>query len=89
MRRAMTHISSSLTMCDAIEKKSSFYNDEERNIEAKQALEIMKALEAERKDNLVTVKLRNGVILSTTNPDRIKQYEEYCKRKAGYYRQSQ
>ena len=89
MRRAMTHISSSLTMCDTIEKKSSFYNDEERNIEAKQALEVMKALEAKRKDDLVTVKLRNGVILSTTNTDRIKQYEEYCKRKAGYYRQSQ
>ena len=89
MRRAMTHISSSLTMGDGIEKKSSFYNDEERNIEARQALEIMKALEAERKGNLVTVRLRNGVILSTTNPDRIKQYEEYCKRKTGHYRQSQ
>jgi hypothetical protein len=76
-------------MCDAIEKKSSLYNDEERNIEAKQALEMMKELEAKRKDDLITVKLRNGVILSTTNPDRIKQYEEYCKRKAGYYRQSQ
>lgn len=76
-------------MCDVIQKKSSFYNDEERNIEAKQALEIMKALEAERKDDLITVKLRNGVTLSTTNPDRIKQYEEYCKRKAGHYRQSQ
>lgn len=76
-------------MCDIIQKKSSFYNDEERTVEAIQALEIMKALEAERKDDLVTVKLRNGVILSTTNPDRIKQYEEYCKRKAGYYRQSQ
>lgn len=88
MRRVMTHISSSLTMCDIIEKKSSFYNDEERNIEARQVLERMKALEAKRKDDLVTVRLRNGVILSTTNPDRIKQYEEYCKRKAGYYRQS-
>ena len=75
-------------MCDIIEKKSSFYNDDERNIEAKQALEIMKALKAKRKDDLVTVRLRNGVILSTTNPDRIKQYEEYCKRKVGYYRQS-
>lgn len=75
-------------MCDIIEKKSFFYNDDERNIEAKQALEIMKALKAERKDELVTVRLRNGVILSTTNPDRIKQYEEYCKRKVGYYRQS-
>jgi hypothetical protein len=74
-------------MCDIIEKKSSFYNDEERNIEARQVLERMKALEAKRKDDLVTVRLRNGVILSTTNPDRIKQYEEYCKRKAGYYRQ--
>lgn len=73
-------------MCDIIQKKSSFYNDEERNIEAKQALERMKALEAERKDDLVTVRLRNGVILSTTNSDRIKQYEEYCKRKTGYYR---
>lgn len=88
MRRAMTHISSSLTMCDIIEKKSSFYNDEERNIEARQVLERMKALKAERKEDLVTVRLRNGVILSTTNPDRIKQYEEYCKRKVGYYRQS-
>jgi hypothetical protein len=46
----------------------------------------MKALEAERKDDLVTVRLHNGVILSTTNPERIKQYEEYCKRKTGYYR---
>lgn len=75
-------------MCDIIQKKSSFYNDEERTVEAIQALEIMKALEAERKDDLVTVRLRNGVILSTTNPERIKQYEEYCKRKTGYYRQS-
>lgn len=73
-------------MCDIIQKKSSFYNDEERAVEARQALEMMKALEAERKDNLVTVRLRNGVILSTTNPERIKQYEEYCKRKTGYYR---
>ena len=86
MRRAMTHTSSSLTMCDIIQKKSSFYNDEERTVEARQALEIMKTLEAERKDDLVTVRLRNGVILSTTNPERIKQYEEYCKRKTGYYR---
>jgi hypothetical protein len=84
----MTHISSSLTMCDIIQKKSSFYNDDEQNIEARQALERMKLLEAEHKENLVTVRLRNGVILSTTNPDRIKQYEEYCKRKTGYYRQS-
>lgn len=73
-------------MCDIIQKKSSFYNDEERTVEARQALEMMKALEAERKDDLVTVRLRNGVILSTTNPERIKQYEEYCKRKTGYYR---
>lgn len=73
-------------MCDIIQKKSSFYNDEERNLEARQALEMMKELEAERKDGLITVRLRNGVILSTTNPERIKQYEEYCKRKAGYYR---
>jgi hypothetical protein len=73
-------------MCDIIQKKSSFYNDEERTIEARQALEIMKALETERKDDIVTVRLRNGVILSTTNPERIKQYEEYCKRKTGYYR---
>lgn len=73
-------------MCNIIQKKSSFYNDEERTVEARQALEIMKALEAERKDDLITVRLRNGVILSTTNPERIKQYEEYCKRKAGYYR---
>lgn len=73
-------------MCDIIRKKSSFYNDEERTVEARQALKMMKALEAERKDDLVTVRLRNGVILSTTNPERIKQYEEYCKRKAGYYR---
>lgn len=86
MRRAMTHISSSLIMCDITQKKSSFYNDEERTVEARQALEMMKALEVERKDDLVTVRLRNGVILSTTNPERIKQYEEYCKRKAGYYR---
>lgn len=73
-------------MCDIIQKKSSFYNDEERAVEARQALEMMKDLEAERKDDLVTVRLRNGVILSTTNPERIKQYEEYCKRKTGYYR---
>lgn len=73
-------------MCDIIQKKSSFYNDEERTVEARQALEMMKSLEAERKDDLVTVRLRNGVILSTTNPERIKQYEEYCKRKAGHYR---
>lgn len=73
-------------MCDIIQKKSSFYNDEERTVEARQALEMMKVLEAERKDDIVTVRLRNGVILSTTNPDRIKQYEEYCKRKTGYYR---
>lgn len=73
-------------MCDIIQKKSSFYNDEERTVEARQALEIMKTLEAERKDDLVTVRLRNGVILSTTNPERIKQYEGYCKRKTGYYR---
>ena len=73
-------------MCDIIQKKSSFYKDEERTVEARQALEIMKTLEAERKDDLVTVRLRNGIILSTTNPERIKQYEEYCKRKTGYYR---
>ena len=76
-------------MCDEIQKKSSFYNDDERNREAKQALERMKNIEAKRSNDMITVKLQNGTVVSTTNPDRIKQYEEYCKRKTGYYRKPQ
>lgn len=73
-------------MCDGIQKKSSFYNDEELNREAKSVLASMKTLRERRVDELMTVKLPNGVIVSTTNPEKLKQYEEYCKRKTGYHR---
>lgn len=76
-------------MCDEIQKKSSFYNDDERNREARQVLDRMKSIEARRSNEMITVKLQNGTVVSTTNPDRIKQYEEYCKRKTGYYRKPQ
>lgn len=76
-------------MCNETQKKSSFYNDDECNREARQVLDRMKIIEARRSKEMVTVKLRNGTVVSTTNPDRIKQYEEYCKRKTGYYRKPQ
>lgn len=76
-------------MCDEIQKKSPFYNDDERNREARQVLSRMKSIEAGRSNEMITVKLQNGIMVSTTNPDRIKQYEEYCKRKTGYYRKPQ
>lgn len=76
-------------MCDEIQKKSSFYNDDERNREARQVLDSMKSIEARRSNEMITVKLQNGTVVSTTNPDRIKQYEEYCKRKTGYYSKPQ
>ena len=73
-------------MCDEIQKKSVFHNDEEKHKEAKNVLVKMKELRERRVAELTTAKMPNGTIVTTTNPERIKQYEAYCKRKAGYYR---
>lgn len=75
-------------MCDDIQKKSTFYNDDEKAKEARDVLRNIKEMRERRIGEMLTVKLPNGTIISSTNPERIKQYEEYCKRKVGYYRQS-
>ena len=73
-------------MCDDIQKKSTFYNDDEKAKEARDVLRNTKEMRERRIGEMLTVKLPNGTIISSTNPERIKQYEEYCKRKTGYYR---
>ena len=73
-------------MCDDIQKKSTFYNDDEKAKEARDVLRNIKEMRESRIGEMLTVKLPNGTIISSTNPERIKQYEEYCKRKTGYYR---
>ena len=73
-------------MCDDIQKKSTFYNDDEKAKEARDVLRNIKEMRERRIGEMLTVKLPNGTIISSTNPERIKQYEEYCKRKTGYYR---
>ena len=72
-------------MCDEIVKRSEFYKDEEKHKEARVVLEEMKKMRERRIAEFTTVKLPSGAIVSSTNPERIKEYEQYCRRKTGYF----
>lgn len=72
-------------MCDEVVKRSEFYKDEEKHKEAKAVLAEMKKMRERRIAEMTTVKLPNGAIVSSTNPERIKEYEQYCRRKTGRF----
>jgi radical SAM superfamily enzyme with C-terminal helix-hairpin-helix motif len=74
-------------MCDEITKRSEFYRDEERHKEACDALREMKKLRERRSHEMLTIILPTGARVSSTNLERLKEYEKYCKRKAGYFTQ--
>lgn len=78
-------INTSLTMCDEVIKKSEFYKDEEKQKEACVVLKAMRQMRERRSHELVTVKMPNGAVVSTTNPEKLEQYEQYCRRKTGYF----
>lgn len=74
-------------MCDEITKRSEFYRDEERHKEACDALREMKKLRERRSQEILTITLPNGARVSSTNLERLKEYEKYYERKAGYFTQ--
>lgn len=74
-------------MYSSIGARSEFYGDEERRKEACAVLAEMKKMRERLASKIITIKLPNGVIVSSTNPDRLKEYEEYYKRKSRHYNQ--
>lgn len=74
-------------MCDEVVKRSEFYKDEEKHREACEALSEMKNIRERRGHEMTTIILPNGARVSSTNSERLKEYEKYSKRKAGYYTQ--
>lgn len=74
-------------MCDEITKRSEFYKDDERRKEACEVLREMKKLRERRSPEMSTIILPNGARISSTNSERLKEYEKYSKRKAGYFTQ--
>lgn len=75
-------------MCDEVVKRSDFYKDEEKHKEACEALRDMKKMRERRSREMTTIILSNGTRVSSTNPERLKEYEKYSRRKIGYYSQS-
>jgi hypothetical protein len=73
-------------MCSDNPHMSPFHKDEEKRDVANDVLKSMKELRERRSCEMTTVRLPNGAIVSTTSAERLKQYEEYAKRKTGYYR---
>lgn len=74
-------------MCDEIVKRSDFYKDEEKHKEACEVLVDMKKMRERCNREMTTIILSNGTRVSSTNPERLKEYEEYSRRKIGYYSQ--
>lgn len=72
-------------MCSEINKKSEFYKDDEELKKGRKALIKMKELREMRSKDLVLVKLPNGTIIHTTNPEKYKEYEQRCARAFGYF----
>lgn len=74
-------------MCNDGTKRSEFYKDEEKHKEACVVLGEMKKMRERRESDMTTITLPNGARVSSTNLERIKEYEKYGKRKIGYYSQ--
>lgn len=74
-------------MCDETVKRSDFYKDDEKRKEACEVLREMKNMSERRSQEMTTITLPNGTRVSSTNSERLKEYEKYSKRKAGYYTQ--
>lgn len=74
-------------MCDEVVKRSDFYKDEEKHKEACEVLGDMKKMRERRSGEMITIILSNGTRVSSTNPERLKEYEKYSRRKIGYYSQ--
>lgn len=76
-------------MCDEQRNKQKFFNDDEHRAEALRVSREFDELRDRYKDRMITKVMPNGVVVSTTNPERLQQYEEYCRRKTGHYRKPQ
>lgn len=74
-------------MCDDVVKRSEFYKDEEKHKEACEVLREMKDMRERRIQEMTTIILPNGARVSSTNSERLKEYEKYSRRKAGYFTQ--
>lgn len=74
-------------MCNETVKRSDFYKDDEKRKEACEVLGEMKNLRERRGQEMTTIILPNGARVSSTNSERLKEYEKYSKRKAGYFTQ--
>lgn len=74
-------------MCNDTVKRSDFYKDDEKRKEACEVLREMKNLRERRGQEMTTIILPNGARVSSTNSERLKEYEKYSKRKAGYFTQ--
>lgn len=74
-------------MCNETVKRSDFYKDDEKRKEACEVLREMKNLRERRGQEMTTIILPNGARVSSTSAERLKEYEKYSKRKAGYYTQ--
>lgn len=74
-------------MCDELVKRSDFYKDDEKRKEACEVLREMKNMRERRGQEMATIILPNGTRVSSTNSERLKEYEKYSRRKTGYYTQ--
>ena len=74
-------------MCDETVKRSDFYKDDEKRKEACEVLRGMKNMRERRGQEMTTIILPNGARVSSTSAERLKEYEKYSKRKAGYFTQ--
>jgi hypothetical protein len=72
-------------MYDDTNKRSEFYKDEEEVKKGRKALLKMKEMRERRSKDLVKIVLPNGTVISTTNPEKFKEYEQKCKRTVGYF----
>lgn len=74
-------------MCDEVIKRSDFHNDDEKRKEACEVLRKMKNMRERLGQEMTTIILPNGTRVSSTNSERLKEYEKYSRRKIGYYYQ--
>lgn len=72
-------------MCREEQTQSPFYRDADRRDEAIKVSEEFAELREKYKDRFVTKVMPNGVVVTTTNPERLKLYEQYCRRKTRYF----
>lgn len=74
-------------MCNDVVKRSEFYKDEEKHKEACEVLREMQDMRERRIQEMTTIILPNGARVSSTNSERLEEYEKYSRRKAGYFTQ--